>query len=78
MSEHLPTPEREPSIDLTKRAQELYDKECGYQSFISEFTKDELVELWELCGDGVTYSFDDEVYDALHVGYNHWDQGGES
>lgn len=77
MSEHLPAPEQEPKIDLINRAQELYDKGCEYTAFISEFTREELVELWELCGDGVTYSFDDEVYDALHVGYNHWESGDE-
>lgn len=77
MSEHLPTAEREPEVSITSRAQELYDKECDYTAFISEFTKDELVKLWELCGEGLTYSFDDEVYDALHVGYNHWESGDE-
>ena len=67
MSEHFPTPnpERAPEKGLTKRAQELYDGECDFRAFISEFTKDELVELWSVCGDGITYSFDDEVYDAL-------------
>lgn len=60
------------------RAQKLYDEESGYQAFINAFTKDELIELWEKARDGMTYSFDDEVYDALHVGYNYWAKDGES
>lgn len=77
MSERFSTPEHEPLSNLTYRAQELYDKGCEYTAFISEFTRKELVELWSLCGDGVTYSFDDEVYDALHVGYNYWESADE-
>jgi len=57
-----------------ERAQKLYDRDAPYQDFLKEFTREELVELWSLCGAGMTYSFDDEVYDALANGYNHFEQ----
>lgn len=68
----------EKPASVIDRAQKLYDEEAGYQAFIKEFTRDELIELWEKAGDGKTYSFDDEVYDALHLGYNYWAKDGES
>lgn len=64
--------ETSPAVELVKRAQALYNQEATAQAFIDAFTKDELIALWEVCGDGMNYGFDDEVYDAL-ARFGHWD-----
>lgn len=64
----------QPAEALIEKAQALYDANADHRAFLKAFTKDELVQLWAVCGDGVTYSFDDEVFDALAVGYRYFDE----
>lgn len=59
---------------LVARAQKLYDQDAGWQAFADQFTREELAKLWDYAGDGMTYSFDDEVYDALAQKYDHFNE----
>lgn len=58
--------------NLTDVAYEVYLTRTGYRGFLNTFNREQLVALWGACQSDLSLAFDDEVYDALNIGYNHF------
>lgn len=82
MSEYVPTSgefetnKAEGEAALIARANQLYEAEEPWPKYLEAFTQPELVQLWDHCCSDFGAGFDDEVYDALAFGYNHFNTGG--
>lgn len=80
MSELPSLPERdERYATLVSKATRLYEEGADYNRFIEEFSREELVTLWDICTQTLDCPFDDEVYDAINVKYEYFykSQSGE-
>ena len=70
--ERQPSPERD-DFALILEADALYLREANHNEYIAALTRSELVRLWVIASNPDTpQGWDDEVYDALQVGYNHF------